>query len=94
MAMHVQTEGEKSVFSLANFEIFANLVRVKNIVYVLVTCKLKMYLTDSNKENVETTIFQTLKALTRSQWSDMAEIRTHPSFNACSFHLKVSNRLE
>ena len=29
----------------------------QNIVYVLVTCKLKRYLTDSDKENVETTIF-------------------------------------
>ena len=32
--------------------------------------------------------------LTLSQWSDLTEIRTHPSFNACSYYLKVSKRLE
>ena len=42
----------------------------------------KKYLTNSNQEKVETTIFQTLKgSQLRSQWSDLTEIRTHPSFN-------------
>ena len=42
---------------------------------------------------METTIFQTLKgSYIRSQWSEIAEIRTHPSFNACSYYLQVSKK--
>ena len=33
----------------------------QNIMYVLITCKFKKYLNNSNQEKVETTIFQTLK---------------------------------
>ena len=40
--------------------------------------KFKKYLINSNEEKTETTQGKH----TCSQWSDLAEIRTHPSFNA------------
>ena len=40
-------------------------------------------------------IFQTLKgSLLRSQWSDLAKIRTPPRFNACSRYLQVKKGLD
>ena len=57
---------------------------IRDVMVVLVTCKNEEDQLKNDDTRVFTTIFfQTLKGrLPRSQWSDLVEIRTHPSFYA------------
>ena len=58
--------------------------------HVLVTYKSKMDRIDSNREKVETLIFQMLKGSPlRSQYLDLNQIRTDPSFYVCPHYLQV-----
>ena len=51
-----------------------------------ILCMSSLY---SNRDKVETLIFYTLKGgLLRSQWWDLAKIRTQPNFYACPRYLR------
>ena len=63
--------------------------------HVLKTCMFKTDWINSNPEKVEASILKALKgSLLHSKRSDLAEIKTHPSFNVCPHYLQVSKTIE